>query len=142
MRRYSDCWALMWRHSSASRRTSTAPTSTLSSVRRSSAPALQFRCHGVSALTRDRAQAWDAFYILATELALKAKGFEFETYVNNFMKDVVFPAFCSYLDSCQDAKAKLTTKRECVKKIVSFDFNITPGADISYLTQLLPSVIK
>jgi hypothetical protein len=58
------------------------------------------------------------------------------------MKDVVFPAFCSYLDSCQDAKAKLTTKRECVKKIVSFDVNITPGADISYLTQLLPSVIK
>ncbi|ELR20454.1 WD domain, Gbeta repeat domain containing protein [Acanthamoeba castellanii str. Neff] len=89
-----------------------------------------------------RQEAWDAFYILATELAHKAKGFEFETYVNNFMRDVVFPAFSNYLDSCQEPKAKLPAKRECIKKIASFDLNITLGADISYLTQLLPSVVK
>ncbi|ELR20449.1 WD domain, Gbeta repeat domain containing protein, partial [Acanthamoeba castellanii str. Neff] len=89
-----------------------------------------------------RQEAWDAFYILATELAHKAKGFEFETYVNNFMRDVVFPAFSNYLDSCLEPKAKLPAKRECIKKIASFDLNITLGADISYLTQLLPSVVK
>jgi hypothetical protein len=58
------------------------------------------------------------------------------------MRDVVFPAFSNYLDSCQEPKAKLPAKRECIKKIASFDLNITLGADISYLTQLLPSVVK
>jgi N-glycosylase/DNA lyase len=89
-----------------------------------------------------RYKAWDAFYILATELAHKARGFEFETYVNNFMRDVVFPAFNGYLNSCQELRAKLTVKRECIKRIVSFDLNVTLDPDISYVTSLLPSVVK
>jgi hypothetical protein len=130
--------------SSASRPTSTGPTSTPSSAKRySTSLTLLLVARILQLIERGGGyKAWDAFYILATELAHKAKGFEFETYVNNFMRDVVFPSFNGYLNSCQEPRTKLTTKRECIKRIVSFDLNITLGPDISYVTSLLPSVVK
>lgn len=87
-------------------------------------------------------QAWDAFYILATELAYKAKGFEFEVYINEFMHDVVFPAFSRFLANCQEPKTKLSARRECIKRMLSLDINHTADVDISYVTSILPAVTK
>jgi len=58
------------------------------------------------------------------------------------MKDIAFSPFTHYLEDCQQPTSKITTKRECIKKLIDLDINLTPGPDIAYLTQSLSSVVR
>jgi len=73
-------------------------------------------------------ELFDTFFIFASDLASKVKGYEFEGYVHQTMKETGFPAFARWVDTALQTKGKTKQKlrREVLCKILNIAHNSSP----------------